>query len=229
MNRKYLFIIMLTAFLFQTCKNSSTEKILCIADNLTQIDEFTISGSKHFVRDFQPIDEEGNLNVVVEIPTGTNEKWEVDKKSGNLKLEFRNKNPRIIKYLSYPANYGMIPQTLLPEEEGGDNDPLDVIVLGSAEKRGSVIKVRLIGVLKLIDNGERDDKLIAVKKDSHIFEIDELIELDQNFFGISEIIKIWLTNYKGKGQLISNGYGNSGEAKIILDKAMAAYDREIAH
>ena len=62
--------------------------------------------------------------VVIEIPAGTIEKYEIDKKNGGLKIDQRDGKPRLIKFLSYPANYGMIPQTLLPKNLGGDGDPL---------------------------------------------------------------------------------------------------------
>jgi len=62
----------------------------------------------------------------------------------------------------------MIPQTLLSKENGGDGDPLDVIILGPSISRGSVVKAHLIGVLKLLDGGEQDDKLIAIIDNSII-------------------------------------------------------------
>ena len=55
-----------------------------------------------------------------------------------------NNKPRIINYLGYPANYGMIPKTLLKKENGGDGDPLDVIVLGPPESKGSIVKCKII-------------------------------------------------------------------------------------
>ena len=74
---------------------------------------------------------------MIEIPTGTTAKWEVVKPSGELRWEFDQGRPRVVRYLGYPGNYGMIPRTLLPKEEGGDGDPLDVVVLGPAVPRGS--------------------------------------------------------------------------------------------
>jgi inorganic pyrophosphatase len=56
----------------------------------------------------------------------------------------------------------VIPGTFLPTDLGGDCDPLDVIVLGDANSRGEVICARLIGVLRMTDDGEQDDKLISV-------------------------------------------------------------------
>jgi inorganic pyrophosphatase len=54
---------------------------------------------------------------------------------------------RVVQSLPYPANYGMIPQTLSPEEIGGDGDPLDVLLLGEAVPRGAYVKGKLIRVM----------------------------------------------------------------------------------
>ena len=122
----------------------------------------TLVGPKNFLKDFEPINSDGTINVVIEIPAGTAAKWEVDKKDGSLKWEFKEGKPRIVKYLGYPGNYGMVPQTLLSKELGGDGDPLDVLVLGKMVPRGSVVDAKLIGILKFLDGGEQDDKLLAV-------------------------------------------------------------------
>ena len=145
---------------------------------------------KNLLEDFVPLLENGNIHVVIEIPTGTNEKFEVEKKTGRLKLEKLNDGkPRIVNYLPYPFNYGMVPRTLLPKKFGGDGDPLDVIVLGKPIKRGAVVECKLIGVLKLLDRGEQDDKLIAVNADSRFFGVTDLEELEETFPGVLEISK----------------------------------------
>ena len=108
------------------------------------------------------ITSDGQINVVIEIPAGTNAKWEVTKETGRLEWEYKDGKPRVVQYLSYPGNYGMIPQTALPKELGGDGDPLDVLVLGAALPRGAILACRPIGVLRMQDDGERDDKILAV-------------------------------------------------------------------
>lgn len=162
--------------------------------------------NKNLLLDFKPLTLNGNINVVIEIPTGTNEKWEVNKQSGLLELEILKGNiPRVIDYIPYPANYGMIPRTLLPKELGGDGDPLDVIVLGKPISGGSVVECKLIGVLKLLDRGEQDDKLIAVSLNSIFNNINSLEELDLEYKGVSEVLKIWFSNYKGEGLMEFKG------------------------
>ena len=129
-----------------------------------QGDPLLHENGKSYLNDYQPQLENGDVNVVVEVPAGTTGKWEVTKPEGELRWEVRDGKPRVVQYLGYPANYGMIPRTLLPKDLGGDGDPLDVVILGNAVPRGSVIPARLIGVMIMIDAGEQDDKLIAVPR-----------------------------------------------------------------
>ncbi len=91
--------------------------------------------------------------AVIEISKGSKQKYEMDKKTGLLKLD------RIL-YTSthYPANYGFIPHTL-----AGDNDPLDVLVLCSESLIPmSLVKCYPIGVIVMNDGGEVDEKIIAI-------------------------------------------------------------------
>jgi inorganic pyrophosphatase len=190
---------------------------------LRAADPYTLIGEKNLIADYEPLTPGGDLRVVVEIPTGTLAKWEVIKPDGTLKWEFKKGRPRVVRYLGYPGNYGMVPRTLLPETAGGDGDPLDVIVLGPAVPRGSVIEAKLIGVLKLVDQGERDDKLIAVLASSPLYEANTLQALNETFPGVSSILEIWFQNYKGPGKIDSGGFGDCQEARSILDDAMRAF------
>ena len=95
---------------------------------------------------------EESFQVLVEIPQGSNEKFEYDEAAGEMKLNF------VFRDLVFPFNYGFIPGTL-----GGDGDPLDAIVLSSAPiPSRTVIQCKAIGMLKTIDRGEVDDKIICV-------------------------------------------------------------------
>ena len=194
-----------------------------VASGLKYTDQYTLVGPANFLKDIQPTNSDGTINVVIEIPTGTTAKWEVDKEDGSLKWEFKNGKPRIVKYLGYPGNYGMIPQTLLSEESGGDGDPLDVLVLGAYAPRGTIVKAKLIGVLKFLDGGETDDKLLAVLAGTPFFEINSVQELDKKFKGASKIIEIWFAHYKGPGKVESKGMDSVEEAKRVLNKAIKAY------
>ena len=183
--------------------------------------------AKHLWHDIPAINDQGMVNAVIEIPTGSNKKYEVNKTSGQAEWEIlENGENRIIKYLSYPVNYGMIPHTYLPESEGGDGDPLDIIVLGPAYERGSIVPSKIIGVLLLKDHGENDDKLIAVSESSTFTQIDNLEELEINYPGIKTILSVWFINYKGKNKMHSDGWAEKEEAEEILELAMEAYDLE---
>ena len=140
-----------------------------------------------------------------------------------MKWEFRNGKPRIVKYLPYPGNYGMIPQTLLPKETGGDGDPLDVLLLGPAQPRGSVIEARVIGVLKFLDGGEQDDKLLAVIPGTPLGDVHNFAQLKGKYGGALEIVQLWFTHYKGPGVLAPQGIGGVDEAHSILDASIKAF------
>ena len=94
--------------------------------------------------------------VIVEVPKGSKTKYELDKKSGLIRVD------RILfSSVHYPANYGFIPQTYCD-----DRDPLDALVLGQeAIVPLAIMRARPIGVMKMRDQNEEDDKIIAVHVD----------------------------------------------------------------
>jgi inorganic pyrophosphatase len=93
------------------------------------------------------------FNSIIEIPFGSSVKYELDKVSGLIKLD------RVLySAVYYPANYGFIPQTLAE-----DDDPLDVLVLCQETVVPlTLIHARTIGLMTMIDQGEKDHKIIAV-------------------------------------------------------------------
>ena len=196
------------------------------ADGLRSSDSYTLVGDRNFVTDYAAMNEDGSINVVIEIPAGTIEKWEVEKSDGSLKWTFESGQPRTVNYLPYPGNYGMIPATLLSKENGGDGDPLDAIVLGPAVPRGSVVKAKILGVLKLFDNGEKDDKVLAVMEESPMYEANTLIELVEGYPGVINIIELWFSNYKGQGQLESKGFSDVQMAQNVVKSAIRTYNSQ---
>ena len=168
---------------------------------------------------------DGSVNAVIKIPSGENQKSMVSKKTGKLEWEKKNNSFRYIKYLGYPANYGIIPQTITPK--GGDGDPIDILVIGEKFKKGSVVKVKIIGVIQMLDNGEVDDKLLGVFIDSKIINVNllnDISDLKNNYPGILEIFKIWFENYKGPGQVIVKNFENKIEALKIIEKSREPYE-----
>jgi inorganic pyrophosphatase len=140
------------------------------------------------------------VNALVEIPQGSRAKYEVDKATGLLRLD------RVIySSFHYPVNYGFIPQTL-----GQDNDPLDILVLCSqAIQSLCLVEATVIGNMQMIDQGQEDDKIIAVAtKDpsvNHYQKMDDLphhflLEL-KNFFEQYKVLenkKVEIDNFQDK-------------------------------
>jgi inorganic pyrophosphatase len=120
----------------------------------------------------------------------------------------------------------MIPRTLLPKELGGDGDPLDVIVLGPSVARGTVVRARVIGVLELLDGGEQDDKLLAVLDGTALAECADLADLRARFPGVTTILETWFENYKGPGEIVSNGFADRARAEQILAQAAQAFEKQ---
>lgn len=166
--------------------------------------------------DFAAKNEDNTINAVIEIPSGSNAKFETSVSTGRLFWELKSGAPRVVKYLGYPGNYGMVPRTL-----GGDGDPLDVVVLGGIMLRGTVAPVKVIGVFHLIDGGDVDDKLLAVIPGTAMGELNTLAELNTKYPGVTSIIETWLTSYKGlEGGLSSAGFGDIDDASAVLDNAI---------
>lgn len=220
MNIKFIFnTYVLLIIILISCNSSKKEE----ATNLPNSAQEDIKSNPNLLRDVIPLLEDGDVNAVIEIPAGTLEKWELNKSTGQVQWELVNNTPRIVNYLGYPGNYGMIPQTLLSKEKGGDGDPLDIIVLGPPATRGGIVKCKIIGVLYLTDRGEQDDKLIAVSDNSPFYKVNDITELNNNYKGISEIIKLWFTNYKGPDKMKSEGFGDKITALKILKDAINDY------
>lgn len=121
------------------------------------------------------------VNGIIEIPQGTRAKYELDKESGMLKLD------RVLySSVYYPANYGFIPKSFCE-----DNDPLDILILSKIDVVPMcIVPAKVIGVMRMLDNGEADDKIIAVAAGdptfNHFNDISELpvhfIKELRNFF-----------------------------------------------
>ncbi len=125
------------------------------------------------------------VNALIEIAQGSRCKYEIDKKTGLLKLD------RVIySSFHYPVNYGFIPKTL-----GQDNDPLDILVMCSESIQPlCLVQATVIGNMQMIDSGEKDDKIIAVAtKDPSVNHITNINELPTHFFAV---LKNYFEQYK---------------------------------
>lgn len=196
------------------------------SEKLVADGKYILKSEKNLITAMSAKNRDGSINILVEIPSGTNGKWEVNKETGNLDWEFKKGVPRVVQYLPYPANYGMIPQTLSPEEIGGDGDPLDVLLLGEAVPRGAYVKGKLIGVMYMKDHGETDDKLLAVAEGSPFENINTVSELKEQFPGTLEILQTWFVNYKGiEEDMKVSGFAGKKEADKVLNDAIKGYKK----
>lgn len=113
------------------------------------------------------------VNGLIEIPKGSRAKYELDKESGLLILD------RVLySAVYYPANYGFIPQTYCD-----DKDPLDILVLSQIDVVPMcIVPAKVIGVMRMLDNGEKDDKIIAVaENDMSVGHFNDISELPSHF------------------------------------------------
>ena len=193
--------------------------------NVKIVNQYKVIGQKNFISGYKTFLSEDMINVVIEIPKSTNEKWEVSKIDGSLEHDFFMGKPRIIEYGPYPFNYGMIPQTVLPLSVGGDGDPLDVIVIGDKILRGSIIEAKVLGMIDILDMGELDTKVIAIPKNFSNGSIKDLEDLKLKKPEILEEILGWFLNYKGKNLITFKGYGPKTEILEKIKQASKYYKR----
>lgn len=165
--------------------------------------------------------EDAVINCLVEVSKGSLNKYELITEAGVLKLD------RVgYSSMSYPFTYGAIPQTW-----DLDNDPLDVEIIGVTEwlVPGSLVEARVIGVMKFVDGGETDDKIIAVlasdKRMDHITDVSQLGDYFQK-----ETTYYW-EHYKdlkkpGAGKV--EGFFGPAEAMKIIDECAARYQQDYA-
>jgi inorganic pyrophosphatase len=190
-----------------------------------------LKGEKSFLNGYDPVNVDGTINAIIEIPAGTTAKYET-MPNGTMELEQKDGAPRFVKYLGYPANYGLIPRSVLLKSKGGDGDPLDVIVLGAAIPTGTLVKCRPVGILTLVDNGELDDKLILAPVNSPFGSIKGIEDLDKKFPGVTSILQTWFTSYKGYGkdgklQMSSKGFKSRGAAIKLIGEAVLDYEYSV--
>ena len=157
------------------------------------------------------------LNAVIEIPYGSNIKYEIDKDSGAVVVD------RVLySAMFYPANYGFIPSTL-----ADDGDPADVLVLNEYPlQAGSVIPCRLIGVLVMEDESGMDEKLLAVPVTKIDPRYDGIKSIDDLPKATLDKIKNFFDTYKmlePNKWVKVKGFEDAKKAQDILDKAIKAY------
>ena len=161
---------------------------------------------------------EDTLRFRIEIPAGTKQKWKFNDKTGEIEKDYKDGKERIIQFLPYPGNYGFIPETL-----AGDGDPIDVIDLDEAEKRGELKEVRIIGALDFEDKKEEDIKFVGVSPNGTFRHIQSIEQLLLEKPAVLEILKSWFLNYKKPGKMVFYGYIDRDESVRLIDSASAKW------
>lgn len=155
-----------------------------------------------------------DFTAVVEIPMGSNVKYELDKKSGLLKLD------RVLySAVYYPANYGFIPQTLAE-----DDDPLDVLVMCQESLAPlTLVRARAIGVMTMVDTGRFDHKILAVALDDP--EVSSLQDFNQLPNHRLMTLRRFFQDYKILEQkaVEVDHFQTWSDALPIIDRALVAY------
>ncbi len=156
--------------------------------------------------------------AVTEIPAGGMIKYETDAKTGFIFADRFQSMP-----VAYPANYGSLTQSL-----AGDGDPLDVIFYTRAPLQpGTLIKLRPIGVLKMIDGGEKDDKIVAVPTSKidptydDIKEMSDLPKIEQE--RLQAFFRVYKQLPDGRKKVELNGFEDAAKAKTEIKQAFDAY------
>lgn len=162
--------------------------------------------------------DEGTINVVVEIPAGSSHKIEWNRELAVMQLD--RVEPAIF---AKPTNYGFIPQTL--DEDG---DELDVLIITDEPlPTGVFLEARVIGVMKFEDDGEVDDKIVAVPTDDRntgnriqsLDDMPQLVKQIENHFNHYK-------DLKKPGSTIVQGWGDAEEAKQIIHKSIERWNEK---
>ena len=185
---------------------------------------YKLKAQHNLLTNHLPRNQDGTINVVVEIPAGTSAKWSVDEEGTALVRDFTGDKPRFVDYLAYPGNYGFIPRTLLDEVRGGDGGALEVMVLGPAVPRGTVVRAHPIGILRIVDRMERDDKVLAVMDGPTLQRVYDIESLNVRYPGSTEIISTWWSHAHGNRSKVNlMGTGSRGQANAVIDYASEAW------
>lgn len=173
-----------------------------------------------------PSVEEDIINVFNEIPRFENAKFEMSKKEkiNPIMQDTKKGQVRFVANIfsskGYPWNYGAIPQTWENPEikdehtgEFGDNDPIDVIEIGTKRKKiGEVYKAKIIGCLALIDDGECDWKIVVVDtEDENAKLLSDIGDVDKIYPGLLRFTFEWFRDYKIPSGSPANRFGFNGE------------------
>ncbi len=157
------------------------------------------------------------MTVIIEIPKGSKNKYEIDKETGLIALD------RVMHTSQdYPFDYGFVPRTHFD-----DGDALDVVMLTTYPLAvGITVKARPVAIMGMIDSGEKDDKIIAVPVDDPRFDnIKDLSDINEHTL---KEIEHFFSSYKmiQKKEVKISGFEGKEEAQKAFDKSLKMYKEE---
>ena len=163
--------------------------------------------------------ENGEINVVIEIPMGSTQKIEYERKTTMFTVD--RIEPDIF---AKPTNYGFIPQTL--DEDG---DELDVLLVSPLQlTTGTYIKAKILGVMHFVDDGEVDDKVIAVPADDRstgdIYK--DFNDLPEKLIKQLEFHFMHYKDLKKPGSTVVKGFAGIEEAKKVITDSIVRWDKK---
>jgi inorganic pyrophosphatase len=157
------------------------------------------------------------MNVIIEIPKFSKNKYEIDKETGIIALD------RVMHTAQdYPFDYGFVPQTLFD-----DGDALDVVLVTTYPLApGILVKARPIGIMEMVDGGEQDDKVVAVPVEDPRFDnVKDVDDLSPHFK--KEMSHFFETYKKVQNKEVSVGpWHGADEAKKAFAKSVEMYKKE---
>ncbi|EKD67169.1 MAG: hypothetical protein ACD_48C00563G0001 [uncultured bacterium] len=159
------------------------------------------------------------INVIIEIPRGSLNKYEIDKETGLIALDRVSHTAQ-----PFPFDYGFAPQTLWD-----DGDALDVIVMTTEPLHpGILVRVRPVGLMKMIDSGESDDKIIAVPVDDPRWaEVKTIDDVNKHTL---KTMKHFYENYKTlqNKEVLINGFEGREQASAAVLRSIDMYKEKYA-
>ena len=163
-----------------------------------------------------PAGSKEEMSVIVEVPKGSSNKYEIDKETGMIALDRANYSAA-----PYPCEYGFVPQT-----HWDDGDALDVLILATFPiLPGILVKVRPVGLMEMIDTGENDYKIIGVPvHDKRWEDVQDIMDINKHT--LKELQHFFETykHLKGKGnEVVINGFKGKVEAQAAFEKACVLY------
>ncbi len=157
------------------------------------------------------------VNTIIEIPRGAKNKYEIDKDTGLIKLDRAMRTAQ-----DYPFDYGFVPRTLWD-----DGDALDVVVLTTYPlASGILVEARVVGVMRMVDGGESDDKIIAVPSEDPRWDpVKDLADINPHT--LKEIQHFFETYKQIDNKTVTvEGFEDAAAARAAVTRAQELYARE---